>query len=521
MKKILFLFLFSSSLGFSQIITTFAGNGIAVYAGDGGQATSASFTEPRAIATDKFGNVFIVDEDDNVVRKVNTSGIVTTIVGTGAIGFFGDGGPATSAKMTAPSGIALDTAGNIYIADRFNHVIRFVNIATGIITTVAGQGGFNGFGGDGGPATSAQLNLPENISLDKKGNLYIADGNNNKIRVVNTSGIISTFAGVGTIGYSGDGAAATAAQLSYPICVLADTATGKVYVSDLNNHRIRVIDTFGIIISFAGAGTSGFSGDGAAAISAQLNYPNGIALDTNGTLYIADAANNRIRKVTALGIISTYAGTGIAGFSGDGGPATSAKLFNAPGITVDIGGNLYIAEYYNSRVRKVSYCSSPINVSISGTFSVCLNDSTQLTANGASTYTWCANADTATSTSVYVNPIDTSAYVVVGASGGCIAVDSVSVNVIFNCTSSEKNFESGQIAIYPNPTSGLLFIPLTGVDDERVEIYNSLGEAVFSSLSYRRGTEGEVDISQLNNGIYFVRILRGTEVVQQTKVIKQ
>jgi len=515
MKKIVFLFFLNTSIGFAQIITTIAGNGISSYGGDGGPAINASFSEPQAVAVDAIGNVYIVDEDDNVIRKVNTSGIIKTIAGNGTIGFNGDNGPATSAKMTSPSGICLDTAGNIYIADTYNHVVRFVNVSTGIITTIAGKGGFNGFTGDGGLAVLAELNLPEGVAIDRKGNLYIADAGNNKIRIVDTAGIISSFAGSGVGGYGGDGGLATAAKLNYPISVLADTASDKIYIGDINNNRVRVIDALGIISTFAGTGTAAFSGDGAQATSAALKGPNGVTIDTSGTVYIADAGNNRIRKVNLAGIITTYVGNGTAGFSGDGGPAISAKIFAAPGITVDIRGNLYIAEYYNSRVRKVSYCSNPLNLTISGTFSICAGDSTLLNANGATTYTWSANTNTASTSSVTVTPTDTSNYIVTGASGSCIAVDSVTVNVIL-CSTNIKEVERNIATVYPNPTTGLLFIQSTENGKTRIEVYNSIGEKVFSNQM-----ELQINISHLSAGIYFVRILKDNLLLQQSIIIKR
>ena len=223
--------------------------------------------------------------------------------------------------------MAVDASGNLYIADTGNNRIRKVS-ATGIITTVAGNGSA-GYSGDGGPATSAQLDGPEGVAVDGSGNLYIADTCNNRIRKVSATGIITTVAGNGSAGYSGDGGPATSAQLSLPAGVAVD-GSGNLYIADSGNNRIRKVSATGIITTVAGNGSPGYSGDGGPATSAQLNQPAGVAVDASGNLYIADSSNNRIRKVSATGIITTVAGNGFDGYSGDGGPATSAATQLAP-----------------------------------------------------------------------------------------------------------------------------------------------------------------------------------------------
>ena len=277
---------------------------------------------------------------------------ISTVAGNGTYGFSGDGGAATAAQFLFPNGVATDAAGNLYIADFGNHRIRKVS-ANGIITTIAGTGTY-GFSGDGGVATSAQLYEPSGVATDAAGNLYIADFGNNRIRKVSDNGIITTIAGTGTSGFSGDGGVATSAELNFPIGVATDAA-GNLYIADTGNNRIRKVSAKGIITTIAGTGTYGFTGDGGVATSAELYEPNLVATDAAGNLYIADSCNNRIRKVSDNGIITTIAGTGVFGkFSGDGGGATSAHLYEPISVATDAAGNLYIADTFNKRIRKVS-----------------------------------------------------------------------------------------------------------------------------------------------------------------------
>jgi hypothetical protein len=332
------------------IISTVAGGTISEFGGDGGAATLARLYKPTGLAADAIGDLFIADTINCRIRKVTVGGVISTVAGRGGYGFSGDGGPAISAQLRAPLGIAVDAIGNIYIADTENHRIRKVT-TDGVIRTIAGNG-IAGFGGDGGPAISAQLNHPETVAIDSAGNLYITDIDNQRIRKVTPAGVISTVAGNGTPGFSGDGGSATLAQLSCPHKIAVDSA-GNIYIPEGCNHRIRKVTAGGIITTIAGNGSIGFSGDGGPATLAEIYNPFAVAVDAIGNLYIADTGNYRIRKVTPAGMINTIAGNGTDGFSGDGGPATSAQFGSIEGISVDAAGNVYISEANNHRVRLI------------------------------------------------------------------------------------------------------------------------------------------------------------------------
>jgi uncharacterized protein (TIGR03437 family) len=326
------------------VITTVAGNGTGGFSGDNGPAVSARL-DFGGVAVDPAGNVYIADSGTSRIRKVS-NGVIATVAGNGTFGFSGDNGPATSAQLNGPSGVAVDSGGNLYIADVGNSRIR--KVSNGVITTVAGGGMQSG---DSGPATSAEMSGPAGVAVDSAGNLYIADTLDNRIRKV-SNGVISTVAGNGTPGFSGDNGLATSAELNGPVGVAVDSA-GNLYIADSGNYRVRKVSG-GVITTVAGSGGPGYPlvGDNGPAVHAQLN-PVGVAVDSGGNLYIADVGNDRIRKVSN-GVITTVAGTGATGFSGDDGPATSAHLDEPWGVAVDATGNLYIADTDNSCIRKVS-----------------------------------------------------------------------------------------------------------------------------------------------------------------------
>lgn len=355
----------------AQIISTFAGNGVQGNIGDNGPATSVELGAPYAVAADKHGNVYFTDNANNNVRKVDTSGIITTIAGNGSVFHSGDGGPATAAGTPTPRGIAIDTAGNIYLAfDGGDSRIRKIN-TSGIITTIAGTATF-GFGGDNGPATLAQIQPVEGIAVDLSGNVYIADIGNNRIRKINTSGIITTIAGNGTPGYSGYGGPATAAELNGPLGIAVDDTHGNLFIADYGNNRIEKLNlSTGIITTVAGDGTSGslvLTGDGGPATGTQIWDPIAVAISSNGNLlYIAIAGTLGLRKVDTSGIITTVAGNGHYGYAGDGGPATMAMIVPPYGVAIDFRGNIYFSQPDWFMVRKVNDTSYVPMVSLSVT----------------------------------------------------------------------------------------------------------------------------------------------------------
>lgn len=339
---------------------------------DNGPATLASLDYPSSVTVDPSGNLFIADADNYRIRKVGTDGVISTLFGDGASGYSGDGGPAQEALFGDLSDISFDANGNFYLVDYYNNRIRRVG-TDGIIRTIAGSGGAgyaSSFTGDGGPATRAEILTPGGIAFDAAGNLYFADTDNNRVRKIDTAGIISTVAGNGVLnndfesGFSGDDGPATKAQLYSPLSVAVDKK-GNLYIADLYNHRIRKVNPEGTITTVAGNGAldslkeSGFSGDGGPATQTQLNYPTSVVVDPDGTLFIADFGNDRIRKVTVDGIISTVAGNGVWGDDGDNGPSAQATLAGPNSLELDRWGNLYVVESATHRVRKIIGVAAP------------------------------------------------------------------------------------------------------------------------------------------------------------------
>jgi sugar lactone lactonase YvrE len=319
------------------------------------QATGVPLLLPSAIAFDAAGNLYIAETAAHLVRRIDTAGVVVTLAGTGVEGDAGDGGPATSARLDSPGGVGLDAAGNVFVADTHNHRIRRIAAATGTISTVAGTG-MAGFAGDGGPATAALLDLPTALSVDAAGNLFIADTANHRIRKVTAAGVISTVAGTGVEGFSGDGGPATEAGIDSPHGLAVDTA-GNLYLSDTGNGRIRrVAAATGILTTVAGGGVLG---DGAAATSAAIALPRGITLDAAGNLYLAEAGSQRIRRIAVDGTITTVAGQGTQVFSGDGGPAVAASLDTPRAVAVSPGGLLTLADTGNARIRQLDALPAP------------------------------------------------------------------------------------------------------------------------------------------------------------------
>ena len=422
----------------SGMIATVAGTGIGGWSGDGGPATEARITTPAGIAVDSEGNLFVTEYWVGRTRRVDPDGIITTIAGTSEQQSSGDMGLASRAGIDRPSAIAVDPAGNLYITEAFGHKIRILRpvaqrsaftltlgssgdevlltvaengivrmadqpllngfevtardgtkysisqtpagviVATHLpeqivavddrganpilppvgapngayIIDVIGGTGHRGIGGDGGPATKAVFRTPDGVAVDAEGNVYVVDRNNSRVRRIDASGTISTIAGTGRQGTSGDGGPATDAQLFSPSAIALD-ADGNILVVSSGGHRVRKIDGAGTITTIAGTGEQGSSGDGGPAIEAKLDRPNAIAVDGEGNVYVAEYGSHRVRKIDAAGVITAFAGNGVKGKGGDGGPATDAQLDFVNGLVVDAAGNVYIADMNQARVRRV------------------------------------------------------------------------------------------------------------------------------------------------------------------------
>jgi sugar lactone lactonase YvrE len=340
------------------VITTIAGNGITQYIGDGSPAKNFSLGLPKSIYIDKKGKMYIADNANNRIRTLFHD-TLRTIVGDTVSDDLGDGGLAAAAKLRQPVGINLDTFGNVYITEEYNNIIRKIDAQTGIIHTVCGVKGSSGFGGDGGLAILAHLATPGGACTDRAGNIYIPDYGNNRIRKVTIAdGFINTIAGTGVNGYGGDGFPATNAILSYPNSIFVDTI-GNVYFSEMGNNTIRRIDAVtGIITTIVGTGVQGFSPDGTMATSAKLSGPNSVFVDNHGIIYISDFNNDMIRAILPTGIIHTIAGNGFYGYTGDNGVPLNATMRGPTAVATDDSGYIYIADGFNSVIRKVTPIAS-------------------------------------------------------------------------------------------------------------------------------------------------------------------
>ena len=356
MNRLIAIFFFSliANTVYCQIITTVSGNGIAANNGDNGLASAASINYPCYGVFDKKGNYyFTTGVNGKTVRKIDLFDTISTIAGiTGAGGFSGDSGLAVAATFDNPQGIAIDTSGNIYIADAGNNRIRKIDNSTDIITTFAGTGAPS-FGGDSGLAINASIFDPNGICFDVNNNLYIAEYGSNRIRKITSSGIINTFAGTGIAGYYGDGGKADTSQIRGVFDVCSDEI-GNIYIADEANGRVRVVNSFGIISTIAGTGVAGYTGDGGIALDAEVT-PHDISCDRYGNLYTCDIYANKIRRITKTGIIELLAGTGTIGFYGDGNMAVNAQLNGPHKIVIDSCNNLFFSDLNNYRIRKITY----------------------------------------------------------------------------------------------------------------------------------------------------------------------
>ncbi len=410
-------------------ISTFGGTGVASSTGDGGNVSLATFNAPHGVTTDAAGNVFISEFGGNKIRKVNSSGIVSLYAGTGVAGFGGDGGPATAAQFNAPTGIALDASGNLYIAEYLGNRVRVIT-PTGTITTIAGTG-VPGSAGDGGLCTAAQLNAPTDVKIDPAGNVYIVEGSGNRVRKINTSGIISTIVGNGTATSTGDGGLASAATTNFPVSLYFDAA-GNMYICELIGNKVRKVNTSGIISTIIGTGVASSTGDGGLATAATLNQAGCMLIDAGGNILVSEYTGARIRSVNAAGIISTAVGTGVGGFSGDGGLATAAQINGPFQLAQAIAPNqIYVAEYLNNRIRLLtsSSCTTAVTATVASSSVTCngsANGSATVNAVGGGpfTYTWIPGAQT---TSVVTGLAAGSYTVITKNSCGNTAVNTVNI----------------------------------------------------------------------------------------------
>lgn len=440
---LLIAFAFFAAYCNAQVIVTYAGSSVAGFGGDGAAATNAKLGEPTGVAMDKKGNLFIADQLEGRIRKVDHAGIITTVAGSGGpAGYNGDAMPATDALLNWPEGVAVDKTGNVYIADQNNQRIRKVD-TSGIITSIAGMGSI-GYAGDGGPATAAKLYNPADVAVDSAGNVYFVDQDNQAMRRISPAGIITTMAGNGTPGFSGDNGPATAAQLNFPQGIAVDSM-GNIYIADFYNRRIRKVSAAtGIITTVAGGGPGPY-GDNGPATAAVISDASAVGIDHKGNIYIADFYSYVVRKVDTAGIITTIAGNRTEGYSGDCGPATLAQLSVLQGLTTDADGNVYIADFSNSRVREVT--------------------------NGSPC------------TPAFVN------------------------NIL------EKDFR-----IFPNPSTGQFTLQNVNLPDEnKIEVYNMIGEWVYEAKIYDKQTT--IDLSYQPPGVYILYLGSAEKTIVRKLII--
>jgi sugar lactone lactonase YvrE len=359
MRNLLLALFFGNLFVFAkaQNIYTIAGTGFPGYTGDGGPSIAAKLNSPGDVKVDALGNIYIVDALNNCIRKIDNFGVINTIAGTGVLGFSGDGGSATLAQFSSPTALALDASGNIYVTDYGNYRIRKIN-TSGIISTIAGTG-VQGYSGDGGPATSAKISNPNAIIVDPLGNIYFSVYCG--VRKINTSGIISNFAGNGPCTYGGDGGLATLASMQWPVGLALD-ASGNMYIAETASCRVRKVDISGVITTFAGNGVQTSAGDGGQAILASLNWPTGVSIDSFGNVYIVDVS--RLRKVTPPGIITTISGGAASSCFGTNIPASAAGLGGQFLLSSDNFNNIYYADGYCNKVRVICSSNCPAATSI-------------------------------------------------------------------------------------------------------------------------------------------------------------
>lgn len=488
----------------AQTISTFAGNASigGGYTGDGGAATAATLLLPAGTVMDAAGNVYIADRDNHVIRKINTSGVISTAAGTGTAGSTGDGGAATAAQLSQPVGLNIDATGNLYIAEYGGHRIRMIN-SSGIISTVAGS--TNGYAGDGGAATAARLSYPTDLAFDAAGNMYISDYNNGVVRKVNTSGIITTFAGGGS-SYA-DGIPATNASFWANNGVRVDAA-GNVYIADMYHDRICKVTTAGLCYTIAGDGVGAYTGDGGAATAARVSDPAFLEIDKAGNIFFTDNGNYVVRKINTSGIISTVAGNGIAGNTGDGGPATSASIGSPAGLLISPAGELYFLAQSYHIMKKVTAASA----TVTGASNICVGATTTFTA-GTPGAVW-------SSSNPAIATVGATSGIVSGVSAGTVTI-SYSMGLLFGsssitidpCFLSVDNIQADTPPyIYPNPASGNFTIALPEISNEMTAtIFDFLGREV-KSISVVNTRQIDVSSENIPSGNYIIKLSSNDKV---------
>ena len=522
MRNLLFIiFLLCPLSGTAQIITTISGKGDSTESGI--LAIDASIEGIWGVALDRLGNIYITEGFANKILKIDNRGFLTCFAGTGVAGYSGDGGPATAAKLNIPFGIDVDSLGDVVFADGNNSVVRKIDVRTGIISTIAGNGR-TGFSGDGGPATAAAIWGPAGVHIDKHGNIFFSCDIGKRIRKVDHSGIITTIAGTDTGGFTGDGGPATAAEIKAYMLTVDDN--GVVYFgSPVGNsyNVIRKIDTNGIISLFAGVfdSSTAYNGDGIPATSAHISTQ-GLALDKKGQLYFADYYYNRIRMIDSLGIIHSIAGNGISDSTGDGGPADSASIGSPVPINFDTCGNLYIgctsdSFYTSALLRKVTYfCScNPLSIALSAPSTVALDSIVSVTASlrggccgSPDSIIWynkgVAFSTTGSSTVTYTKTLSTDS--ISAKAVGCGDTTTSSLSIITTNTTGIVPLLSNQqqITCYPNPATSQIHVSTT-VNIESIVITNLLGQEVYHGTPFN-GNSALIDVHNLPEGVYFVKV---------------
>lgn len=535
-KVLLLALLLFCATGFAQtnIITTVAGTGTCSYSGNGGPATAATLRNNEGGVACFGTDVYIADVSNHVIRKINAAGIISVVAGTGTAGFTGDGIAATASKLNNPRDVFVDGSGNLYIADSWNHRIRKVSTA-GIITTVAGTG-VAGFTGDG-PALARRLNDPYGVCVDGSGDIFIADAVNQRIRKV-SSGTMTTIAGTGTAGYSGDGGAPATATISAPGDIAVETSSGDIYIAEIGNHCIRIISG-GVINTFAGTGTFGFSGDGGAATSANLQGPMDVVIGPSGDVYIADAGNYRVRVVSG-GNISTFAGTGVNAYSGDWGPAIIADM-DATRLAFNSSGHLFVSSGPSyCAVRKIAphECIDSITMSINSVTNMetggcdITANATAYSINHIVAYKWSGASMPAV---IHRTHATTDAYNFTMAPGTSdvvtVTVYVVDTNFIdtngtpccqaeltrtVTCSEGGEGSrhamlvdpgakDGGRITVFPNPAGSMVSIASAEEDINSIEVLDINGRKV-SSHTYEHTRQTSISLDKLPPGTYLVRV---------------